>query len=60
MKSKKEIREEIEATKRTMNNYRKEFKEGKITRDNLSDNILDCNATIDALRWVLGENDRYD
>jgi|GEM_PF-5161643 len=60
MKSEKEIREEIEATKRTMSNYRKAFKEGKITKDILKSNILDCNATVDALRWVLGENDRYD
>lgn len=60
MKSEKEIREEIEATKRTIEKYREEYKKGKIPKDILKHQFVDCSATIDALRWVLGENDRYD
>lgn len=60
MKTEKEIREEIEATERTKDNYRKAYAEGKISRVDWIGYIHDCTATIDALKWVLGENDRYD
>lgn len=60
MKNEKEIREEIEATKRTISNYRESYKKGKIPYDVLQNCIIDCSATIDSLKWVLGENDRYD
>lgn len=60
MKTEKEIRDEIEATKKTMNNYKNSYKKGEIPKDVLKKALLDCSATIDALKWVLGENDRYD
>lgn len=60
MKIEKEILDEIEATKRTIDNYKNAYKNGKITKEILKTQITDCSATIDALRWVLGENDRYD
>lgn len=60
MKSEQEIREEIEATKRTIANYRNAYKQGEITRESLNIHLYDCEATIAALTWVLGENDRYD
>lgn len=41
-------------------NYRKAYTDGKISRIEWIGYIHDCNATIDALRWVLGKNDRYD
>ena len=60
MKTKQEIKEEIIATQNTVQNYRKAFKNGKINKKVLKAQIADCIATIDALRWVLGENERYD
>lgn len=60
MKSKKEIQEEIEATERTIQNYRNAYKKNKIPKDVLETQLIDCSATIDVLRWVLGENERYD
>lgn len=60
MKSEKEIREEIEATKRTIENYIKLVETGKMPFDTIHDNVIDCSATICALKWVLDENDRYD
>lgn len=55
-----EIEEEIEATRRTLENYRNAYKKGKIPRDVLDNKFTDCTATIQALKWVLGENDRFD
>lgn len=60
MKTEEEIREEIEATLRTIANYRNAYKKSKIPKDVLHDQLIDCVATIDALKWVLGENNRYD
>ena len=60
MKTREEILSEIKATDRTLKNYRQAYKDGKIDRDTLKHYITDCTSTIDALRWVLGENDRYD
>ncbi|WP_143314752.1 hypothetical protein [Clostridium sp. HBUAS56017] len=60
MKPEKEIQEEIEATQRTIQNYRNAYKEGKIPKDVLETQLIDCSATIGALRWVLGKNERYD
>lgn len=60
MKTEQEIRDEIKATERTIKNYRAAYIEKKIDRDALNLYLIDCGSTIDALRWVLGENDRYD
>lgn len=60
MKTKWEVRNEIKAAKRTIKNYHKAFRSGKIQKDVLEHQVIDCLATIDALRWVLGENDRFD
>lgn len=60
MKTEKEIREEIECCKRTMSNYKKAHEEKKIPKDVLESKLLECKNMILALKWVLGENDRYD
>lgn len=60
MKTEKEIREEIEASQRTIGNYRKAYKDGKIPKESLEHALIDNQSTIATLRWVLGENDRYD
>lgn len=60
LKTEKEIRDEIEATNRTIKNYKDAYKKGKIDKEILESQIIDCIATIDALKWVLGENNRYD
>lgn len=60
MKSREEIEREIEATKRTIANYKKAYEDKKIPKDVLTNQLIDLRATIDALKWVLGENDRYD
>lgn len=60
MKTEQEIRDEIEANERTINNYQNAYKEGKIPFDVLKSKATECQATNAALSWVLGENDRYD
>ncbi|EJT5937300.1 hypothetical protein N2W52_002068 [Clostridium perfringens] len=60
MKSKSEILKEIELTKRTIKNYKEAYKNGKISKDILEYNLIDCKATLEALSWVLEENDRWD
>ncbi|EGO63551.1 hypothetical protein [Acetonema longum] len=60
MKTEREIRDEIEATQRAAQNCRRSYQNKKISQEVLKDMLIDCQATEDALRWVLGENDRYD
>jgi hypothetical protein len=60
IKSKEEIEEEIGATKRTLENYQNAFKQEKIPMETLRSKHTECTATIGALKWVLGENDRFD
>lgn len=60
MKTEEEVRNEIQLSKNTIANYRNAYKNGKISKDVLYSNVIDCNATIAALKWVLEENDRFD
>lgn len=60
MKTEQEVREEIKATQRTKENVRKAYNEGKITKQSYKYQIVDLNATLETLYWVLGENDRFD
>lgn len=60
MKTEEDVLKEIEATKRTMDNYKNVFKNGDIPEENFRYMIADCQGTLDALMWVLGKNDRYD
>lgn len=60
LKTKEEIVNEIDLTKKTIENYRKSYKDGKIDRKRLSDALIENEAIIVALSWVLGENDRWD
>lgn len=60
MKAKEEIQSEIEATNRTIENYRNAYKNKEIPKDVFRYQVIDCQATVSALKWVLGENDRYD
>ena len=60
MKTEKEIRDEIEACKRTIKNHQDAIKNGELLAKYAHPVIDSCLAEIGALRWVLGENDRYD
>lgn len=60
IKTEKEIREEIEAIKRTINNYREAVKQGEFPKERMRFVLLENQSMISALKWVLGENDRYD
>lgn len=60
MKTEKEVREEIEACKKTIQNYRNAYKQSKIPKEVLKSELIQNESMIAALRWVLGENDRYD
>lgn len=56
MKTKKEIQNEIDAAKRTIENYRKEYKEGNLPKDQFKKVLLVNESVILALKWVLKEN----
>jgi hypothetical protein len=60
MKTEKEIRDEIEAINRDDERARKEYKDGEIPKEILKSKLLQNSAMRLALKWVLGENDRYD
>lgn len=60
MKTADEITAEIEATERTIENLYQAYNKGDIPRQVLSNGLREANATMAALKWVLGENDRYD
>lgn len=60
IKTEKEIREEINSIKRTIENYRESHKKGKIPFGVLKDQLTESYGNLSALHWVLGENDRYD
>lgn len=60
IKTEKEIYDKIEVMEKTAKIYRKAFKESRIDRKTLRTQIDNCNTTIDALRWVLEKNNRYD
>lgn len=60
MKSEQDIKEEIEATVKTLSNYHEAYHNRKIPFDVMSEKANECHAIIGALKWVLGENDRYD
>jgi hypothetical protein len=60
MKTEKEIRDEIEALNREDDNYRKAHKARKIPKDVLKSHLSQNSSMRLALKWVLGENDRYD
>lgn len=57
MKAEREIRDKIEAAKRTFEKHRKTLKDGVMPTVVMDNVLVDCEATIDALSWVLGEND---
>ncbi|MCR6108612.1 hypothetical protein HXA34_20185 [Salipaludibacillus agaradhaerens] len=60
MKTKKEIKERIDATVSTLKKYHEAYHQKKIAFDVMSDKVNECHAIIDTLKWVLGENDRHD
>lgn len=60
MKSKNDILTEIESTERTIENYKEAYKNGRIPKEILEYNLIECKAAIATLSWVLGENDRWD
>jgi hypothetical protein len=60
MKTEKEIRDEIEAINRDDERARKEYKDGEIPKVVLRSKLLQNSSMRLTLKWVLGENDRYD
>lgn len=60
MKTEKEIRNEIEACKNTIENYRNAYKKGEIPKEMLKFELIQNESMMFALKWVLDENDRYD
>ena len=49
MKLKDEIIKEIESQQKTIENYKLDYKDGKISKDILGYKLTDCRATIEAL-----------
>lgn len=60
MKTEKEIREEIRTIEREIDNYHNAYNEGAIPFSILRNVIQQNGAMVSALKWVLGENERYD
>lgn len=60
MKSYVEIEDEIKAAKSTVQNYQEAYANGEIDRTTLRKSVTENQTTIATLRWVLGENDRFD
>lgn len=60
MKSEKEIRQEMETLNRQNEEIRKSYKNGEIPKEVFQTSIRQNNAMKSALKWVLGENDRFD
>lgn len=60
MKSEEEIRAEIIAIEKTINNYRNAFRNNEIDKSSFRTAFDNQTHMILALRWVLGENDRFD
>ncbi|GFN32441.1 hypothetical protein PCURB6_27010 [Paenibacillus curdlanolyticus] len=60
MKSEAEIREEIESTIQTLKNYHKSYSQMEIYFDEMCEKVQKCHTRIGVLKWVLGENDKYD
>lgn len=59
-KTEKEIRDEMDAIRRTIENYRNAVKEGDFPKERMKFVLLENNSMLLALKWVLGENDRFD
>jgi hypothetical protein len=60
MKTEQEIKEEIKAMERTINNHRNAYHERVIPKETYRYALNENNHMILALKWVLGENDRWD
>lgn len=60
MKTEQEIRDEIEACLKTIENYTNAYKEKKISKTIAQSEILQFTGIVLGLKWVLGENDRFD
>ena len=60
MKTEQEILDEIKANERTIENYQQAYSDNKIPFEVLKTEHISTTATIQTLKWVLGENDRYD
>lgn len=60
MKTEKEIKEEIDATERSKNNFVEAYKDRRIDKRTLEYKLHEYDTTLLVLSWVLGENDRFD
>ncbi|MFE8095447.1 hypothetical protein [Bacillus toyonensis] len=60
MTAEQEIRNKIEDLDGDENVIRDSYKQGEIDRQVFLSKLLQNNSQISALKWVLGENDRFD
>jgi hypothetical protein len=60
LKTEQEIKDEIEAQRTAIKDFKESFKNGRISKESLVKAMSDHNHVILALRWVLDEMDRYD
>ena len=60
MKTENEIRDEIKACEATIKNFKNAYKNGLVHKKIYISKKEECVNMILALKWVLGENDRYD
>jgi hypothetical protein len=60
MKTQTEISQEIDNCLKTIENFNKAYKEKKITKRVAQIETLQYAGMVLALKWVLGENDRWD
>lgn len=60
LKFNQKIKEEIEALQKTISNYREAYKNGEFPKERLRYVLLENESMTLALKWVLGENDRWD
>lgn len=60
MKTAAEVREELAATEKTLENVEEAYRNQKIPEEVWREMQLECQATIGTLHWVLGNHDRYD
>ncbi|HDR7922123.1 TPA: hypothetical protein QCY49_000050 [Bacillus paranthracis] len=60
MTAEQEIRDKIKDLDTNENTIRDSYKQGEIDRQVFRSELLQNSSQISALKWVLGENDRFD
>ena len=60
MKTEQEVKQEIKNCETTIDNYSRAYENGKVPNEIFKQVKEEYKAIILTLKWVLGENDRYD